>query len=347
MIVLLFILYFVLAGSVIFVTSKASNHIDEIDSKTNLGSALLGGVLFAAVTSLPELVTSLVSSFGIGMQATPGLAVGNILGSNLFNMMILGIADIIFLKKMYLTDVDKGNRSANLFVVTMYAILFIPVILFNFILKQDNTILLISNGTFSFLSIAILVTYIISLLKARSNSNTNEEEKEVQPIKNNIILFTIWSALLVVISVCITLVTDNINTELQLDASFAGAIFLGVATSLPEFTAVITLVKLKNYAAAIGNIIGSSLFNLVILSFVDIITPVNILGLLFPIGGCNTFFASNEINLLILGAFSVLILVYAFSRKSKESTEVKNKIIYIIPSIILVANYIIYLVLSV
>ncbi len=347
MIVLLFLLYFVLAGSVIFVTSKASNHIDEIDSKTNLGSALLGGVLFAAVTSLPELVTSLVSSFGIGMEATPGLAVGNILGSNLFNMMILGIADVIFLKKMYLTNVDKGNKTANKFVVLMYIILFVPVILFNLILKQDNPILLISNGTFSFLSIAILVVYIISLLKAKNASSSDDEEKEVQPIKNNVILFTLWSALLVVISVCITLVTDNINTELQLDASFAGAIFLGVATSLPEFTAVITLVKLKNYGAAIGNVIGSSLFNLVILSFVDIITPVNVISLLFPIGGFTNFFASNEINLLILGAFSVLILVYAFSRKPKEGTEIKNKILYIIPSLLLVTNYIIYLVLSV
>ncbi len=345
-IVLLFLLYFLLAGTVIFVTAKASNHIDEIDAKTNLGSAVLGGVLLAAVTSLPELVTSLVSSLGIGMESTPGLAVGNILGSNLFNMMILGIVDLIFIRKMYLLNVDKGNQKANKFVVAMYIILLIPVILFNFIFKIQD-IALITNFTFSLLSILLIVVYAINIIKTKSKDE-EAEEKEVQPIKRNVILFTIWSTLLVVISVCITLVTDNINTTLNLDASFAGAIFLGVATSLPEFTAVVTLVKLKNYASAIGNIIGSSLFNLVILGFVDIITPVNIMSLLFTSSVNGNFFASNEINLLILGAFSVLILLYTFSRKTpKESNGIKSKLLYIIPSILLVSNYIIYLILSI
>ncbi|MFI3252446.1 MAG: sodium:calcium antiporter [bacterium] len=349
-VVILFLLYFALAGGVIFVTSKASNHIDEIDSKTNLGSAVLGGVLLAAVTSLPELVTSTVSSLGIGMEATPSLALGNILGSNLFNMMILGIVDIFFIKRFYLANVDKGNRKANLFVVAMYVILFVPVIIFNLFLGT-STIALITNWSFSILSILLIGVYVVNILNTKTNeSNEEEETKETQPIKKNIIMFSLWSALIVIISVCITLVTDNLSAELNLGASFAGAIFLGVATSLPEFTAVITLVKLKNYASAIGNIIGSSLFNLVILSFVDIITPnQNIFSILFKRDEITGNFMTNETNLLILGTFSVLILLYAFTRKRPDgsSISVGKKILYILPSIILVGNYIVYLLLSV
>ncbi len=348
MIILLFLAYFILAASVIFVTSKASKHIDEIDAKTNLGSAVLGGILLAAVTSLPELVTSIVSSLGIGMDKTPNLAIGNILGSNLFNMMILGIVDLIFIRRMYLTNVDKDNQKANIFVVAMYIIMLIPTIIFN--LLGLTNIALITNWSFSILSVILIVVYLINCFSSKSKGE-EEELKEVQPIKQNIIYFTIWSVLIVVISVVITLVTDNINSTLNLDASFAGAIFLGVATSLPEFTAVVTLVKLKNYASAISNIIGSSLFNIVILSFVDIVTPINIFGYLFQNSNSGTFLLTNEIILLILGAISVLILMYAFTRKhkieEKSQKSVLKTIIYILPSIVLVANYIIYLVLSV
>ncbi len=348
---LLFVLYFILAASVIFVTSKASAHIDEIDAKTNLGSAVLGGILLAAVTSLPELVTSTVSSLGIGMDSpTPGLAIGNILGSNIFNMMILGIADLVFIKRMYLNKVDKANRKSNMFVCILYGIIIIPVILFNFILGQ-TTITLITNLSFSILSIFMIGVYLINVFTSKNNDE-QEEEKEVQPIKNNIIFFTLWSILIVLISVCITLVTDNINTTMGLDASFAGAIFLGIATSLPELTAVITLVKLKNYASAIGNVVGSSLFNLVILSFVDIITPVNLFQSLFQNTSSATFISTNEINLLILGAFSVLILMYTFKRKEiiieeDNKNKVVKKLLYILPSIMLIGNYVLYLVLSI
>ncbi len=349
-VVLLFVLYFVLAGAVIFVTSKASKHIDEIDEKTNLGSAILGGILLAAVTSLPELVTSTVSSLGIGMEATPSLAVGNILGSNLFNMMILGFVDFLFVKRLYLTNVDKGNKKANIFVVSMYVLLLVPVILFNFILNMDS-IALITNWSFSILSFLLIGAYIVNVVTTKSDTPDEEEEvKETQPVKKNVIMFSLWSVLIVVISVCITLVTDNLSSELNLGASFAGAIFLGIATSLPEFTAVITLVKLKNYASAIGNVIGSSLFNLVILSFVDIITPTNIFSILFNREEISGNIWTNEINLLILGSISALILLYAFSRKrpSEEgNVSVWKKALYIVPSVVLVANYIIYLLLSI
>lgn len=341
-VLLLFVAYFALAASVIFVTSKASNHIDEIDAKTNLGSAVLGGILLAAVTSLPELVTSIVSSLGIGMEsAEPGLALGNIFGSNLFNIMILGAVDLFFIRKNYLLNVDKGNRGASKYVLAMYLVIFIPVVLFNFILGMDE-IFLITNFSMSILSFLIIGIYVLNAIKSKDSNKEEETElKEVQPIKQNIIYFTLWSLAIVVISIFITIVTGKINDELNLGATFAGAIFLGVATSLPEFTAVVTLVKLKNYASAIGNIVGSCLFNIVILSVVDLVTPTNIFGILFVNSGNMLEVKENALFLLILGLISVLILMYMFTRK-----VVKKKWVYVLPSILVVFNYILYIILS-
>ena len=91
------------------------------------------------------------------------------------------------------------------------------------------------------------------------------------------IIFGLWSVVIIGSSFFITLVTDSIAIELNLSTSFAGAIFLGVATSLPELTAVITLMRLKNYDAALGNIIGSNIFNiLAILGLTSIIKSIDI-----------------------------------------------------------------------
>ena len=152
-------------------------------------------------------------------------------------------------------------------------------------------------------------------------------------------MFDLWCIVIIGSSYFVTLVTDNIATELNLSTSFAGAIFLGVATSLPELTAVITLMKLKNYDAALGNIIGSNIFNMTIISVVDVINyKENIFNVLVT----DLELRENISFLLILGLINSIILMIALVRKKSI-----NIITYIIPSVLRLVAYLVYIGLSI
>lgn len=332
---LLFILYGVLAFLVIFTTNRASNHIDSIDQKTNVGSAFLGGILLAGVTSLPELVTSLVATVALD---TPGLAFGNIFGSNLFNLVIIGIMDIIFLKHFFLTKINKSHQKTNLFVIILYGIILIPLGI-QVLFFPGTPIFLVTTYAFSAISVIILLVYGINAKFSQDKDEEEmQEEKVEQTIRAHIVWFVVWAILLVLISIQITFVTDTIAMKVGLGASFAGALFLGVATSLPELTAVYTLVKLKNYNVAVGNIVGSNLFNLSILSVVDLVTGRNIYRLL--VFGDQAV-KHNVFWLLGLGLIGLITLQIAFKQK-----KVRTKVLYLIPSGVILSLYVIYLIIS-
>ena len=81
---MLYILYILVSVAVVLLSIKASRYIDLIDQKSSLSGAFLGGVLLSAVTSLPELFTSISATL---LLEKPSLCLGNILGSNIFNLV--------------------------------------------------------------------------------------------------------------------------------------------------------------------------------------------------------------------------------------------------------------------
>ena len=79
---MIYLAYLLLAALTVFLSVKLSYYVDCLDQKTNLSGAFIGGVLLAAVTSLPELFTSLTAVLALDQ---PNLVQGNVLGSNVFN----------------------------------------------------------------------------------------------------------------------------------------------------------------------------------------------------------------------------------------------------------------------
>ena len=85
--------YLVVATIVVWLSIKLSTFVDLLDKKTNLSGALLGGILLAATTSLPEFFTSFTATV---LVRNNSLVMGNILGSNLFNMVLFSIIYLFF-----------------------------------------------------------------------------------------------------------------------------------------------------------------------------------------------------------------------------------------------------------
>ncbi len=331
----LFILYAFLAVLVILVAGKASAIVDDIDNNTNIGGALIGGVMLAGVTSLPEFIASLTAT----VSGQPGLAFGNIFGSNVFNIMILGVVNLLFVKKAFLSNINRNNRNANYLLMIIYAAILMPMTLYIF--ATDIEPFKLKFLHFGLITILIIGVYIVNVVFNPDDGvdGASNTASSAFNLKKSIGLFVLLSVALVVVAVYITLVTGEIAVKGNLGESFAGSLFLGVATSLPELTAVYTLVKLNNYDAAVANIVGSNMFNLVVLAVVDFITfKDNMFYILFT----DSAIYENAFLLVVLGAVNSVILAIIFIIK-----EDKHRVYHILPSVLLIGNYMLYLMLSV
>lgn len=316
---MVYIEYLLCAIVVTFCSIKASNYIDMLDKRTKLSGAFLGGVLLSAVTSLPELFTSLSSCF---MLDKPELCMGNILGSDLFNIAVLACLMLLFFKGFKNYNVSKEHSIVALLVCGMYVA--IALNLFG--------ILTFSMLNFSIVSVFILILYAIGVKHlAGDDSEQNDSDDNVMlSLKQIIIRFIIVSVLIVIFSIIITKLTDEISLRLNLGAGLAGAIFLGVATSLPEVVSTTQLFRIKNYNIGIGNIIGSNLFNFTILALADIV---------YYRGGVYHFADGKTVNLLIFGLLATPLMIIVM--------KCKNKPIRVIGSLAVIACYILFLTVDV
>ena len=114
---MLYITYLITAAAVVWFSILASRYIDMIDRSTRISGAFLGGVLLSAITSLPELFTSISATVLID---NPSLCIGNILGSNLFNFAMLAVVILSFLKGFSAAKLSRGHNYVMVFLMLMY-----------------------------------------------------------------------------------------------------------------------------------------------------------------------------------------------------------------------------------
>lgn len=318
---LLLLEYLVLSFLVVCSSIRISECVNELDRRTKLGGALIGGILLAGVTSLPELITSI---FSTTMLDNPDLAFGNILGSNAFNVFILAVGNLIFIKCTLFNKTTHANTITNLINCAIYLI-----ILFSFYSVSTARI-----GHVGVSSILIAGLYYFNFKLASGSKGENESSSRSG--KGNmiglVIRFIVWTLIIVISSLFVSITTDSIARETGIGSSFVGAVFLGIATSLPETTSLISLIRLRNYDMAVGNIVGSNLFNFGIIALTDVIY---FSGNIFEIAD-----TSNSL-LVFVGIAESIILAYMLMRG-----KVKNKILYALPSILIIFIYSYYIVSS-
>ena len=324
---MIYVVYLILAALVVGVSIKLSYYVDLLDKTTDISGAFIGGVMLAAVTSLPELFTSISATVFLGKSE---LVLGNILGSNIFNVAVLAILIVVLHKKFGKAFVAKSHKSVVGWIIFIYALLTLPVFF-----KADYSVLGIS-----LISVAIAVIYGVCVKKmANDESEDQEEEVHTDLTVNQIVFrFVTLSIILVVASIGITFATDIIAVKLNLGMTLAGALLLGIATSLPEVTSSIALATRGNFNATVGNILGSNLFNLAILVFAD---------LLF-IGGSIYTANSQSYSLVFFGAISTMAMMAILTAKHKQQ-NLENRVkgaIYIGGGMVSIIGYMLFLVLS-
>lgn len=317
---MIYIAYLILALLVVILAVRLSYYVDVLDRKTNLSGAFIGGVLLAAVTSLPELFTALTAVLSLDR---PQLVQGDILGSNVFNLCVIGTLTLLFHKNYQNARLSNSHQKTLWFGLVMYGLTFLAI------LRPMEISLGFLNV--NLMTLLILLVYGMNVMFMKSDvsaENENEDNCHLS-LTQVMIRFCILSILLVSVSILLTHVTDQISTELGLGATVAGAIFLGIATSLPELSASYNLVRIHNFNASFGNIVGSNLFNFTILCFADI---------LYTKGGI--YLSEAQVfNLLFFGAVSSILTLFLIRFQ-------KQKSMVMVCGLLILASYILSIVLS-
>lgn len=212
---------------------------------------IIGLTVVGIGTSAPEILISVVAAY----QGNPALAVGNALGSNITNIaLVLGITAIV----MPLTVKSETLRREYpiMFIVMLVAL----VLVMDHHLGQFDGIILIS-GLF------VMLYWMIQQGKKQKRDPMEKEfEQEIPKISTQkaLIWFAIGLVLLIISSRGLVWGSINIAKAAGISDLVIGLTIVAIGTSLPELAASITSVLKKEPDIAIGNIIGSNMFNLLV-----------------------------------------------------------------------------------
>lgn len=258
---------------------------DVIAIRTRLGGMFVGVLLMAGATSLPEVLTSISAV----SQNTPGIAAGNLFGSNSFNMLLLAVLDLASRNQRLLRRAARRHALSGSLAILM-------IVLVLFFMQADIRLKVGWVGIDSLLIIAVYVIAVRLISKDQPGLEANIEDIPVGTPKLwvGLVGFLAAAAALIVITPIMVRSASEIADITGLGTTFVGTTLVAMVTSLPEVVTTIAAIRIGASDMAIGNLFGSNMFNMFALGltdffytggrFLDVIDPsfalVGMLGLL-------------------------------------------------------------------
>lgn len=245
---------------VLFGADKLTEGASALARRMNVPEIVIGLTIVAAGTSAPELFVSIVSA----LKGTPDMAVGNVVGSNTMNaMLIVGCAAMVAPMAISPSTVKKDIPFSVLASVAL-----IVLALDSFLGRVDGIILLVGFAAFM----------VYTLMQAKTGSS--EAVKEASPVWKNLLFVVFGLAGLVVGSNLFVDSASSVALSLGISEGVVGLTIVAGGTSLPELATSVVAARKGQSAIAIGNVIGSNVFNiLLILGLTATISPLEIEGI--------------------------------------------------------------------
>lgn len=227
-----------------------------IARKLGIPQLVVGLTIVAMGTSAPEAAVSITAS----LKGTASIAIGNVLGSNILNILIiLGITAVI---------VAVAIQKSTLKIEMPYMILITIVLI---IMGMTGGTISRIEGVILWVLFIVYLVYLYFLAK-----KGKEEETEVEKSTWKLIIAAIAGGVIVVLGSNVTVDSaTKIAKFFGMSERFIGLTIVALGTSLPELVTSVTAAKKGNADIAIGNIVGSNLFNLLfVIGTSALITPV-------------------------------------------------------------------------
>lgn len=237
---------------------------DAIASGTGMSRSWIGLILVASVTSLPELVTGLSS---VTIARAPDLAVGDVLGSCVFNLAILAAVDIGYRKAPLYGVVSRQHLLSAGFGIVLLASTALLLLL-------DQQGRLPALGHVSLASPMLLALYLLALraiyLGEKREPASGTPEPAPMPLRTALTGYTLAGMVVVFSGLWLPLIGVELAQVMGWSNSLVGTMFVALATSVPELATTWAALRIGAVDLAVGNLLGSNLFDLLILVFDDL-----------------------------------------------------------------------------
>lgn len=311
---MIYVLAFVASGAVVvFAGGALARHADSIAAATRLGRLWVGAVLLAGATSLPELTTDL-TAVRIGAA---DLAIGDLFGSSMANMLILSMIDLVPHRGRVLRRVALDHALAATLAISLNGLAAAFVLV-----RSDVEFLGMSPG-----SALLFAVYLVgarwvyqhmtredlapppAAAAADPTTEAAPEAATAPPLRRSILGFAIAAAAILASAPALAWSARGIAVVTGLGETFIGTWLVGLATSLPELVASVAAVRMGSFDLAVGNLFGSNALNMAIFLPLDLAHPGSLFASLDPNHALSALFA------IVLMSFGLAAIVYRAKRR--------------------------------
>ncbi len=264
--------FLICAAVIIVAGSFLTRFADAIAELTGLGRLVIGSVLLAGVTSLPELTVD-ISAVRMGLA---DLAVGDLLGSSLMNLLILAILDLshrsrgTMLSRQSAAHALSGLVCASLATVVALGLLtgqaLAPYTLFGL----GPGIVLVAIG-YTFGARVIYLDQRISIRTAAEQNEAEPSPPAAAGLGRTLLGFGVCALVIVLAGPRLASAAGDLATRTGLGNTFMGTTLVAFSTSLPELVSMIAALRMGAADLAIGNVFGSNAFNMLLLVPLDVV----------------------------------------------------------------------------
>lgn len=264
-------LSFLATGAMVVVAAAfLTRFADDLAIGTGLGRVWAGALLLAVATSLPELATDLTAV----RMGLPDLAVGDLFGSSLANMVILAIVDLAPPRGRLLGGANPSHAvtAAQAIVLNALAALFV-------LLAPTGEVLGVGLGPATLLAAYLLGARVLFRSAPPSPGPADTARRSVG---RAVAGFLVCAATVFLAAPTFAHAAAGIAQETGLGETFVGTALVGLSTSLPELVACVSAARLRAFDLAVGNLFGSNAFNMAVFVALDLAHPGSLFAALDP-----------------------------------------------------------------
>ncbi len=263
--------FFLVTAAIAVSGTQLCRYGDVLAEKTGMGRTWLGLVVLAAVTSLPETATGVSAVLWVN---APDITVGDLLGSCVFNLLILAVVDILYPPGPALTVADRGHILAASFGVVMLGVAVMGVM-------GPSPLSGFAWAHVGLSGPVLLVCYLVAMRsvfryqrRQREAYLAEHEEKlvyEAISLRTAVLKFGLNALVVVAAGIFMPRVAENLARLMGWQQSLVGTTFVAAATSLPELVVTLGALRLGAVDLAVGNLFGSNLVNLALLGVMELL----------------------------------------------------------------------------
>lgn len=266
---ILLIEFALIAAVIVVCGTMLSKYGDIIAEKTGLGRAWTGLIIMASITSLPELISGVSA---VTMADVPDIAAGNILGACVMNLLILALLDPMDKSSPIFHKVGQSHVLSAGYGVLMLGVVSASIFLDGHI-PDIFHVGLYTPLIFALYVIGVRLVYVYErkFLSTIAGETVEKLKYDNISVMRAALMYSINALIIIVAAAWLPLIADEAARLTGLGKSFMGTFFVAMTTTLPEFVVSFAAIRIGAPDLAIGNLLGSNMFNIAILGVDDLL----------------------------------------------------------------------------